>query len=379
VTLTVAASGTGPITYQWYFEPAGGNSFTALSGQTSASLSFTAAYANSGSYYATATGGNGSTNSATVNVLVIPPPLVSIGYMHSFITNYNGSVNVNGGQIFDVEGVVTSIGLIESKTTPEFFIQDGTGGAFVYGGGGSVSNLPPVGALVNVVSPAQSYYAELEMDPTTTAPTNAIIILSTNNSLPAPIPLNLPVMATNTMGTYGVAVQCSLVTLTNVWLYSSTAGAAVSGNFPTNSTKALYAFQQPYSANQPYLEIYVYTYTNAVNQVNTNYFGKPIPSFVYELTGEMGVYNPTTPQLYPTRYADFVLTPPASFSAGVIATSGIPVLTWPAVAGSTYSVYSATNILGPWTQTFGLSYYPSTGIYMDTNPAPAKFYRVSSP
>jgi len=86
VTLTAAANGTGPITYQWYFEPAGGNTFTALSGANSPSYSFTAGYLNSGAYYVTATGGGGSKNSATVNVLVISPPLVSIGYMHQFIT-----------------------------------------------------------------------------------------------------------------------------------------------------------------------------------------------------------------------------------------------------------------------------------------------------
>jgi hypothetical protein len=56
------------------------------------------------------------------------------------------------------------------------------------------------------------------------------------------------------------------------------------------------------------------------------------------------------------------------------------VVNWPAVAGSTYSIYSETNLLGPWTQqAFGLSYYPSTGTYTDTNAAKAKFYRVSTP
>jgi len=379
VTLTALADGTGPINYQWYFEPAGGNTFGQVTGATSPIYSFTAGYPNSGSYYVTATGGDGSYNSATVNVLVIPPPLVSIGYMHNYITNYSGNVTVNGGQIFDVEGVVTSIGQIISKTAPEFFIQDGTGGCLVYAGGFNITNVPPVGTLVNVISPAESYYGELEMDPTTGASTNAVLVLSTNNPLPATIPLNLPVMATNTMGTYGLAVQCSLVTLTNVYLYSSSAGAAVSGNFPTNSSKTLYAFQQPYSAGEPYMTIYLVTYTNAANLLNTNFWGKPIPSHVYELTGEMGIYSPTEPEIYPTRYEDFVSTPPASFSVSIAVTNGIPQLAWPAVVGSTYSVYSATNILGPWTQTFGLGYYPSVGAYTDTNGASSAFYRVSSP
>jgi hypothetical protein len=93
----------------------------------------------------------------------------------------------------------------------------------------------------------------------------------------------------------------------------------------------------------------------------------------------MGIYSPTEPEIYPTRYEDFVSTPPASFSVSIAVTNGIPQLAWPAVVGSTYSVYSATNILGPWTQTFGLGYYPSVGAYTDTNGASSAFYRVSSP
>jgi hypothetical protein len=390
VTLTAAANGTGPITYQWYFEAAGGGSFSALSGQTSSTLSFSAAYVNSGLYYVTATGGNsvGSQNSAIANVVVIPPPLFSIGYMHNYITNLNGnSGNLNGGQIFNVQGVVTSIGQLESKTASEFFIQDGTGGCLVYAGGFSPTNTPPVGALVNVVSPAESYYGELEMDPTTGAATNAVIILSTNNPLPATIVANLGQWATNNcsvQGNYGWSNQCSVVTMTNVYLYLSATGTLVSGNFPTNSTKALYAFQNPYVSGlsivqQPYVEVYVYTYTNVLNQLSSNYWGKPIPSFCREISGAMSIYNPTTPELVPSRYADFVTATQAAFTASIKLTNGTPTLTWPAVTGSTYSVYSATSLLGPWTQTFGLSYYPSSGTYTDTNATAAKFYRVSTP
>ena len=263
--------------------------------------------------------------------------MVSIGYMHQFIQNVNGNVPINGGQIFNVEGVVTTIGQIESKTSSEFFIQDGTGGCLVYAGGFNVTNTPPVGALVNVISPAESYYGELEMDPTTGAATNAVIILSTNNPLPAPIPLNIAAVATGVQncsiqGTYGCSNQCSLVTLTNVYLYSTAAGAAVSGNFPTNSTKGLYAFQQPYSAGAPYVEVYVYTYTNVLNQVNTNYWGKPIPGFCTEITAALGVYAPTQPEPYPSRYADFVTNKPAAFTAGISNINGVSQISWPAGA-----------------------------------------------
>jgi hypothetical protein len=113
--------------------------------------------------------------------------------------------------------------------------------------------------------------------------------------------------------------------------------------------------------------------------LGTNYFGKPLPNFAYQVTGAMGIYSPTQPEIYPSRYADFVTTAPAPFKAGLTVSHGVSQLTWPAVSGSTYSVYSATNLLGPWTQTFGLGYYPSTGFYQATNSTATRFYQVSSP
>jgi hypothetical protein len=379
ITLSALANGTGPITYQWYFEPTNGGGFSAVGGQTGSTLSLTSANFNEAGYYYVAAANSVSTaNSTTVTVTVTPPQLVTLGYLHSFITNYNGNYSINAGEVWNVQGIVTSIGQIESKTAEEFFLQDGTGGCLVYYGGSNPTNTPPVGALVSVVGPAESYYAELEMDPSSTSSTNTITILSTNNPVPAPTLVNFGQVATNNLGAYGLAAQCSLVTLTNVYLYSSAAGAAVSGTFAANTTKALYAFQQPNTTGAPYIEIYVYTYTNAANLLNTNYFSQTIPSFCYELTAPYGVYAPTTPEFYPTRFADFVTTPPAAFAAGISATNGVSTISWPAVVGSTYSVYSATNLLGPWTQSFGLSYYPSTGTLTVTNTA-AGFYKVSTP
>ena len=382
ITLSAVANGTGPLTYQWYFSTDGTN-FSQVSGQTSSTLYLpSATFAEAGYYYVTATG-DGSQNSATVTVVIVPPPTVTIGFLHSLmISNPSSFYNIEGSTVFNVRGVVTSFGCVVTATYSDYFIQDGTGGALVYINGFGNTNILPVGTLVSVTGEAEQYYGELEVVPDLSAatgnPTN-VTVISYGNPLPAPTVLNLPLMATNPMGAYGLGVQCSLVTITNAYLYSSAAGAAVSGNFPTNSSKTLYAFAQPYSAGQPYMTVYVYTHTNVVNQLNTNYFGKPIPSQVYQLTGAMGIYSVTTPELYPSRYADFVTTTPAPFAAGLTVSNGVSQLTWPVATGSTYSVYSATNLLGPWTQTFGLSYYPSTGLYQATNSAVAQFYKVSTP
>jgi hypothetical protein len=383
ITLSAVANGTGPLTYQWYFAPSNTASFGPVSGQTSSTLTLTPAnFGESGSYYVQATGGAGSPqNSTTVTVLVVPPSTVTIGYLHGFlITNApNSGININGTTIYNVQGVVTTFGAIISKIYSEYYIQDGTGGALVFVNGTGSTNTPPVGTLVSVTGAAQQYFGQLELAPNVTTSSNSVNIISYGNPLPPPTALNLPLMATNPMGTYGLNVQGSLVTITNVYLYSTATGTPVSGNFPTNSSKGLYAFAQPYSAGQPYMTVWVYTYTNVMNQLSTNFWGKPIPSYAYQVTGAMEVYNITTPELYPTRYADFVTTQPAPFAVVLTVSNGVSQLTWPAATGSTYSVYSATNLLGPWTQTFGLSYYPSTGIYTVINSAATRFYRVSTP
>lgn len=380
ITLSAVANGTGPISYQWYFEPTGGGSFSQVGTGSSFTLS-PATFTESGSYYVTATGGAGSpTNSLTVSVLVVPPSQVTIGFLHGFLTNNPPSGNYfpAGSTLFNVQGVVTSFGEVGSATYSDFYIQDGTGAAMVYLGAPN-TNQAPVGALVDVTGEVEEYYGQLELVVNLVANPTNVNVISYNNPLPATAPLNLGLMATNPMGAYGIGIQCSLVTLTNVWLYSSSSGALVSGTYAVNSHTPIYAFQQPYSAGQPYMEIYVYTYTNAVDQLNTNYFGQPIPGFAYELTGEMGIYSTTTAEIYPTRFADIVTNAPASFAAGLTVSNGVSTLSWPAAIGSTYSVYGAPSLLGPWTQTFGLSYYPSAGIYTATNAAAAQFYKVSTP
>ena len=387
ITLRVSANGTGPISYQWYFS-SDGVSFHSLFGATAKSYSITAGPATSGYFYVHASNSAGSTNSMTNLVLSVPPTLVNIASLHAFATNDDNLDDVGQG-VYEVQGVVTTIGNIlygPGSAHPSynlFFIQDGTGGIAVFNQAGATNN-PPAGTLVQVLAPLESYYGELELS---VSGGGSFTNISYNNPLPAPQLLDMPQFVTNTYGPYGAAIQCSLVTLTNVYLSQySTEYVPPTGNFPTNAgavgspVVALYAWQSKTpNPGQTNIEVYVYTLTNALNQINTNYWGQPIPSFCSQLTGILGLYSPTSPQLYPTRYQDLVTTPPASFRVGITKTNGMPTLTWPAVAGSTYSVYSATSLLGPWTQTFGSSYYPSTGTYTDTNSAPVNFYRVSSP
>jgi hypothetical protein len=380
ITLTASANGTGPLTYEWYFEATNASSFIPIASGPTLSLSGST-YGESGSYYVTASGGDGSSNSATVTVDVTTPPSVTIGYLHSLLKTNNitsGSFNLSNGASFTVQGVVTSFGRVESGTYSEFFVQDATGGALAFVAP-AITNAPLVGSLVQIVGPTQQYYGQLELAPNPSV-AGTITVLSTNNPLPAPMLLDIGVIHTNTFGAVGLAAQGALVTVTNAYLYGSSSGASIAGmTFPTNGSQALYAFNGPYAAGKPYLEVYVVTYTNVNNAMNTNFWGWPIPSYCYQLTGAIDDYSPTQPELIPSRIQDFVTTPPTPFDITVAYTNGAATINWPASVGSTYSVYSSPNVNGPWTQTFGLSYYPSTGSDTVTNSETSEFFWVSTP
>jgi hypothetical protein len=382
ITLTAVANGTGPISYQWYFEQPSG-SYSPVSGATGPTLTLTdAGYNNSGLYYVMATGGDGSpVNSASVPVLVIPPPLVSIAYLHSFMTGSDSSYDIDGTSVFNIQGVVTTFAPFSTstKTYGEYYIEDNSGeGIYVYVGSQGTNSVPPPGTMVSVIGPVQVYDSQLEIDPTVSNASNSVSVVSYNNPVPAPQVINYSnfmTLATNSLGAYGLQMQDTLVTLTNVYVYSSKTGGAVTGNFSSNSTATFYVTPQPYVAGLTNLEMYI----SADNGEATNFWYNPKPSgHAYEITGILGEYEGIV-NFYPTRYLDIVTSLPTNFPVAIANTNGISTLNWPTVAGSTYSLYSATNLLGPWTQTFGLGYYPSIGTYTDTNPAAMKFYRVSTP
>jgi DNA/RNA endonuclease YhcR with UshA esterase domain len=387
VTLSATATGTGPLAYTWYFESTNGGGYSEVTAGTGTSATLTLAnlsYVNSGLYFVNFTGGVGSANSATVSVLVTNPPTVSIGYLHSLmITNNPGSYNINGNAIYTVQGVVNSFGPFTGSTAgyAEFYIQDNTGGAYVYIGAAGTNAVPPAGTLVSIAGPVQVYNGQLEIDAQVggSGPaTNGYVIISTNNPLPAVQPVNFSLMATNALGTYGIAIQNALVTVTNAYFYSSKKGAPfVAGSkFYTAGYNSFYFTQGPYNSvsNTNTWEIYTVTYGGAA----TNLAGQLIPGQAYQVTGVLANYKGSA-ELDVTRLQDFVTNAPAPFAAAITSAGGVSTLTWPALDGSTYSVLSATNLLGPWIPTFGLSYYPSTGTYTVTNPAAAEFYKVTTP
>jgi len=85
-------------------------------------------------------------------------------------------------------------------------------------------------------------------------------------------------------------------------------------------------------------------------------------------------------QIITTRYADIVTNLPAPFSLAAAPSGTGSTLTWPATAGSTYSVFGSDDVAGPYTRLmFGLNFLGATGTFAETPAAPTRFYRVTSP
>jgi hypothetical protein len=102
------------------------------------------------------------------------------------------------------------------------------------------------------------------------------------------------------------------------------------------------------------------------------------------LTGVLLPYggSPSYVEVIPTRYEDYLASSPAAFATSLGAANKNATVSWPTVGGATYSVYSATNLKGPWkNEAYGLTYYPTNGVFREAISAgiPAKFFQVTSP
>lgn len=401
-SLSARANGTGPITYTWYFQALNTTGFVQVG--TGSSYKFAPlTYSADGTYYVVANGGAGNTQSSSVTVMVNAPSLVSIGSLHAYmITNPpDGEYDLANNTAFTVQGVVTTWGQSPSSAYSEYHIEDGTGGVEIYMGS-PTTQAPPEGTWVQAQGSVEQYYGTLEMYKPTITITNVGTNVpgvnptwSNNIPEPAPYPLNIAGVQ-NPTSPYGLQLDGSLVTLTNAYLYLSTNGAPLNGTkFPgvpgnpnSGNSISLYAFCGPYDpvTNTNYIEAFVTTYINLSNKLNTNFWGVTIPTHCYELTG-CYVANPNTnastdygQQMYPTRLQDFVTNLPGPFNVSVSVSNKQTTLTWPpSTNNNTYSVYSAPTVAGPWTQKFGIGYYPNVNTYTVTNTNAAQFFKMTTP
>ena len=411
-TFTDYASGTGPIGYQWYFEPTNaGATFKPLAGQTNPWITLSLAdYSEIGQYYVVATNGvnGGSTATGPTNSLVeIPPLAATLEQLHTYLVDNVNQIAANpGGTVYINTNNVTVSGYVSSyrgygSSYTTFFMQDTNGyGVEVFLGGFGNTNAPPIGTYVTVSGELEVYHSGLELAPSSPS---AIVINEGPQTALTPF-LGNPYFTdftSNPIGTNALRYDASLVTFTNVFIYGNATGgplgsgpngganSGVGGIFTSNSYCVLYAtVGAPYSAtNTNTMEIFqpTYDYRNGSTPIAFNPFDyQPIPTNVAQLTGIFEPYggSPSYVEVIPLRYQDYLTNSPAPFTVSLEATNKEVTASWAPVEGATYSVQSASSLIGPWTnEAFGLSFYPTNGVFSQAinNGTTAKFFRVSSP
>ena len=417
------ASGTGPITYQWYFAPTNlPTVYKQLTGQTSSTLDLSLLdYTYQGSYYVVASSPVSMTDGPTNTITELAPLVATLLQLHNLVISYvntpGSQYAINPGGTYTLSSNVTVSGYVINRcvapgdgfgnTYAEFEIEDTNGyGAEIFCAGAGSMSQPPLGAYVTATGLLELYHSQMELS------LSSLTELVTNDIAPS-VTIG-PVLGNsefNTLAEGGaenstvILAGESLMTFTNCYLYGGPTGqpfgasfnahGGIDGIFTNNYTELYFTVGGPYNAtpgpnfNTNTLEIYQFSYSYPFTgppftQLGT-FYNQPIPTHVYQITG---VYIPYAsgstsffPEIEPSLLSDYVVNPPSAPVAGVsVANNGTPTVSWSPQVGSTYSVYGSTSLLGPWTQeATGLAYYPTNGSFTDVKGSSTKFYYISTP
>ncbi len=372
-TLTAAATGTGPLNYQWKCNGVNVVDGTStLPGDTSVTtgaqspiLKITSVSTNeAGVYTVEVTGGAGTATSSPAEVTIIPPRAVNIAYLRSLLDT--GTMRPKDTTtLFNITGTIICYTNTTSGTTSSYYVQDDTAGINLFiSGAGATSFRPQLGDRVMANGTLLTYNNNLELQCLTANPYQSYAILSRNNPLPAP--KVIPFSYTNNNVATIELLDNSLVMFTNV---SFTGASTSTGNkniIGTDANGTQFVFFFP--AGQ-----------------DLDIRNRTLPSFAWTVTGVLARYNAIY-ECIVTRFADIVGNAPQPVTVAVTRTGDKNVLSWPAVpfgytaGGYAYSVLGATDLTGPWTPVAtGLSFTNAAGVFEDTAAGARKFYRLVNP
>jgi len=388
MTLTAAASGTGPLSFQWYFNntpltdgaPVSGNpgDLSVVSGSQTPTLSVTGLTTNdTGDFQLTVTSGGpvspNSTN-ATTAVTVLTPHAVTIAYLRSLEDTNTWQVTDTTSLFIVSNAVVVCYTNLTGGTTASYYIQDATGGLDLFVTGDNTFR-PQMGDIVAACGTLSMYNNSLELDITAGNPYEFYLVTAHTNLLPAPAVFSLA--WTNNPGLMETNLEGRLAMLTNVWFtFVPSIGTTYLNTYVTNAGGGA-AFN-----------VYFPSYDQDLwNQTLTT-------RFAYTITGVLtqyksGAYGPSGYELDVTRIGDVQTNPPPAVTATATLSGNNVVLQWAAVpytigtrGAYSYSVLSATDVGGPYLPlATGMAFNTTNGVYTDTNALPGtqKFYRISSP
>jgi hypothetical protein len=335
VTFNVIASGSDPLTYQWYYPNLsaplsdGGN----ISGSASAALTLSSVTTNQiGNYQVIIHNSFGSVTSSIANLQVKLPITTNIAYLRTLQDPVNWAPT-DTTNLYTVQGTVTTVVNLTTTGNSEFFIQDGTGGIAVFVSGGSY--VPDQGTVVQVTGPLGQFDGLLELNLVASNPDHSVTAIG-GGPLPAPQIFNFSSSANIP---FMEATEGSLVVVSNVYL-GSTNSSFVSGNVTLTNLSGQ-------------------TFTLFVHANSTDIIGQSIPPFATSIIGVLSQFKSTAPytsgyELDITQSSDLVAgTPPVivpSIPLNIQLSGGSLVLTW---SDSSFALQSATNVAGPYSTITG--------------------------
>jgi hypothetical protein len=312
VSLTVGATGLPAPSFQWKYITNNGVSFITnnvaaanVTGTNSSTLTFNGILlGQAGSYFCTITNiaGYQTTNSTVATITVNPPPALTIAQFRAMVDNNYAPTNTTA--VFTLQGTVTTWSDMTGVANTEFFMQDASGGIAVFwSGANATSNLPPAGAIVKVTGPMAAFNGLLEIEPVFTNTLHSVVVLSTNNPLPAPQPVPFD---PNITGNLAV-----MKGMESMYFVASNVTLAAGATFTANAN-------EPIVNNALHVKTFsdttqTVTYTNDIGQTftffvnaSTDVPGKAKPTGPVTIFGVMGFFQAAGFEFTPSRYADIV-------------------------------------------------------------------------
>ena len=316
LTLSVAAYGTGPLSYVWTFN---GNSLTDLQsvtnsvgdasvvhGSTSPTLVVNSCSTfESGTYQVTVSGGYGSPVSSHVAATINNVKAVNIAYIRSLENPTTWQVTDTTTVFTISNAVVTIFTNLNSGQNTSYYIADATGGLDIYEYG-DPSFRPNMGDIVNVSGTLSEYNNGIELDIVTSSnPYEFYTVAGHSSTLPAPIVFGNFATLTNNVGYMQSNIMGHICMITNVWWTNTTSFTLGTANTTRDFTNA--------GSASP-MHVYFPCGGNLQLQNQT------VAPFAYSMTGVMWQYQSGSTntglgrEFTVTRIGDIVTTPPRQTS-----------------------------------------------------------------
>jgi hypothetical protein len=364
--LDVTATGTSPLSYQWYYPDMshplsdGGNGHVgAIIGSLTNTLILTYIDPSQAGNYQVIVGNSlGSITSqvARLTVGTRTPIVTNIAYLRAS-QDRTTWLPTDTTNLYSVTGVVTTPFNLSGATSTEFFMQDGASGICVFLAGDAGASLPNQGDLVRVIGPVANYNGLLELNLSASNPSHSLSFISGSHPLPAPKLFdinnysNIPYMETN--------IEGSLVVISNVFLQQATPTFVDGSN--VNMTNGY----------RKYLPLYINGGLGANDIV-----GQTIPTIAASIAGVMSQFASSIPatngyELDILRASDLTSTTQIPPMALFIQKAGANVLvSWWAVAP--FTLQASPTVDGTYTNFVTGTNTPVT----NSITSPARFFRL---